>query len=43
MWSKETGQEVGAPRDIDVELLPEEYHAYRGRFPRDVTFDYNSM
>ena len=32
MWFKETGQEVGAPRDNNVELLPEEYRAYRGRF-----------
>ena len=43
MWFKETGQEVGAPRDNDVRLLPEEYQAYRGRFTRDVKFDYNSM
>ena len=43
LWFKETGQEVGAPRDNDVRLLPEEYQAYRGRFTRDVKFDYNSM
>ena len=43
MWFKETGQEVGAPRDNNVELLPEEYRAYRGRFARDITFDYNDM
>ena len=24
-------------------LLPEEYRAYRGRFARDITFDYNDM
>jgi len=43
IWFKETGQEVGAPRDNNVELLPEEYRAYRGRFDRDTTFDYNDM
>ena len=43
MYFKETGQEVGAHRDNNVELLPEEYRAYRGRFARDVTFNYNEM
>ena len=43
MWFKQTGQEVGAPRDYNVELLPEEYEAYRRRFARDVTFDYDSI
>ena len=43
MWFKRTGQEVGAPRNNEVELLPEEYRAYRGRFARDVTFDYDAM
>ena len=43
MWVKETGQEEGAPRDNNVELLPEEYRAYRGRFARDVTFNYDEM
>ena len=43
MWFKQTGQEVGAPPDNNVELLPEEYNAYRRRFSRDVTFDYDSM
>lgn len=43
MWFKQTGQEVGAPPDHRVELLPEEYKAYRGRFSRDTTFDYDEM
>ena len=43
MWFKRTGQEVGAPPDHQVELLPEEYRAYRRRFARDVTFDYDAM
>ncbi|MDA0265000.1 MAG: LLM class flavin-dependent oxidoreductase [Chloroflexi bacterium] len=43
MWFKQTGQDVGAPPDNEVELLPEEYRAYRSRFSRDVTFDYNAM
>jgi len=43
MWFKQTGQEVGAPPDNNVELLPEEYNAYRRRFSREVTFDYDSM
>ena len=43
MWFKQTGQEVGAPPNNEVELLPEEYRAYRRRFARDVTFDYDSM
>ena len=30
-------------RDNNVELLPDEYQAYRGRFARDVTFDYDAM
>ena len=43
MWFKQTGQDVGAPPDNEVELLPEEYRAYRRRFARDITFDYGSM
>ena len=43
MWFKQTGQEVGAPPKHQVDLLPEEYRAYRRRFARDVTFDYDSM
>ena len=40
-WFKETGQEVGAPQDHNVELLPEKYRAYRETFARDVPFNYN--
>ena len=43
MWFKQTGQEVGAPPENQVELLPEDYRAYRSRFSRDVTFDYDAM
>ena len=43
MWFKQTGQEVGAPQNNNVELLPDEYQAYRGRFARDVIFDYDAM
>ena len=43
MWFKQTGLEVGAPRDNNVELLPDEYQAYRRRFTRDGTFDYDAM
>ena len=43
MWFKQTGQDVGAPPDNEVELLPEEYQAYRSRFAKDITFDYNAM
>jgi len=43
MWFKQTGQDVGAPPENRVELLPEEYQAYRSRFSRDVSFNYDSM
>jgi alkanesulfonate monooxygenase SsuD/methylene tetrahydromethanopterin reductase-like flavin-dependent oxidoreductase (luciferase family) len=43
MWFKQTGQDVGAPPDNEVELLPEEYQAYRSRFAKDITLDYNAM
>lgn len=43
MWFKQTGQEVGAPPENRVELLPEEFWAYRTRFSRDVTFNYDEM
>ena len=43
MWFKQTGQEVGAPPDNEVELLPDEYQEYRRRFAKSVTFDYNAM
>ena len=43
MWFKQTGQEVGAPPEHQVELLPQEFEAYRRRFAREVTFDFNAM
>ena len=43
MWFKRTGQEVGAPPEHRVELLPEEFGDYRRRFSRETTFDYNAM
>ncbi len=43
MWFKRTGQEVSAPPDHQVELLPEEYAAYRNRYSPDSRFDYGAM
>ena len=43
MWFKQTGQEVSAPPDLQVDLLPEEYAAYRSRYSPDARFDYNAM
>ena len=43
MWFKRTGQEVGAPPEHRVELLPEEFGDYRRRFSRETTFDYNAI
>ena len=40
MWFKDTGQEVSAPPDQRVELLPEEFAAYRSRYSPDARFDY---
>ena len=42
MWFKQTGIEVGAPPDRNVELLPDEFHAYRRRFSRNTGFDYDA-
>ena len=42
LWFKQTGNEVGSPPDHNVELLPEEFSAYRRRFARDVSFDYDA-
>ena len=42
MWFKQTGNEVGSPPDHNVDLLPEEFSAYRRRFARDVSFDYDA-
>ena len=43
MWFKQTGQEVSAPPDQRVELLPEEYASYRSRYAPDARFDYSAM
>ena len=43
MWFKQTGQEVSAPPGHQVELLPEEYAAYRSRYAPDARFDYPAM
>ena len=43
MWFKQTGQEVSAPPGHRVELLPEEYAAYRSRYSPDARFDYPAM
>ena len=43
MWFKQTGQEVSAPPDQRLDLLPDEYAAYRSRYSPDAQFDYNAM
>ena len=43
MWFKRTGQEVSAPPGHQVDLLPEEYAAYRSRYSPDARFDYGAM
>ena len=43
MWFKQTGQEVSAPPGHRVDLLPEEYAAYRSRYSPDARFDYDAM
>lgn len=43
MWFKRTGQEVSAPPERRVELLPEEFKAYRSRFAAGVYADYDTM
>ena len=43
MWFKQTGQEVSAPPDNRVDLLPEEFSAYRQRYTPDARFDYAGM
>ena len=43
MWFKQTGQEVSAPPDQRLDLLPDEYAAYRSRYSPDARFDYNAM
>ena len=43
MWFKRTGQEVSAPPEHRVDLLPEEFSAYRRRYSPDVQFDFDAM
>jgi alkanesulfonate monooxygenase SsuD/methylene tetrahydromethanopterin reductase-like flavin-dependent oxidoreductase (luciferase family) len=43
MWFKRTGQEVSAPPDHRVELLPDDFKEYRRRFARGVYADYEAM
>ncbi len=43
MWFKQTGQEVSAPPGQRVDLLPEEYAAYRSRYALGAGFDYAAM
>ena len=43
MWFKRTGQEVGAPPDHRVELLPDDFKEYRRRFARGVYANYEAM
>ena len=40
MWFKDTGQEVSAPPGQRLDLLPEEFAAYRSRYTPDARFDY---
>ena len=40
LWFKDTGQEVSAPPGRRVELLPEEFAAYRNRYTPAARFDY---
>ncbi len=42
MWFKQTGQEVSAPPGQRVELLPDEFAAYRSRYTPDARFDYRA-
>lgn len=43
MWFKRTGQEVSAPPEHRVELLPDDFTAYRRRYARGVSADYDTM
>lgn len=43
MWFKQTGQEVSAPPGQRLDLLPDEYAAYRSRYAPDARFDYPAM
>jgi alkanesulfonate monooxygenase SsuD/methylene tetrahydromethanopterin reductase-like flavin-dependent oxidoreductase (luciferase family) len=43
MWFKRTGQEVSAPPDHQVELLPDDFKEYRRRYARGVYANYEAM
>ena len=43
MWFKQTGQEVAAPPDRRVELLPEDFKEYRRRFSGGAAANYDAM
>ncbi|MGE3536403.1 MAG: LLM class flavin-dependent oxidoreductase [Candidatus Tectimicrobiota bacterium] len=43
MWFKRTGQEVSAPPEHQVELLPEDFKEYRRRYARGVYANYDTM
>jgi probable F420-dependent oxidoreductase len=43
MWFKQTGQEVAAPPDQRVELLPEDFKEYRRRFASGASANYDAM
>lgn len=41
-WFRETGQEVSAPPGQRVDLLPDEFAAYRRRYTPDARFDFRA-
>ena len=43
MWFKHTGQEVSAPPNRRVELLPEEFADYRRRYAPELRFDFRQI
>jgi alkanesulfonate monooxygenase SsuD/methylene tetrahydromethanopterin reductase-like flavin-dependent oxidoreductase (luciferase family) len=43
MWFKRTGQEVSAPPDHRVELLPEDFKEYRRRYSPGASASYDAM
>jgi alkanesulfonate monooxygenase SsuD/methylene tetrahydromethanopterin reductase-like flavin-dependent oxidoreductase (luciferase family) len=43
MWFKRTGQEVSAPPDHRVELLPEDFKEYRRRYSPGASGSYDAM
>ena len=41
-WFRQTGQEVSAPPGQRIELLPDEFAAYRSRYTPDARFDFRA-